>query len=94
MQTWRREYFTTPPQIVAVDQIETCKQMVVHGVGRSVLPKTVIRDLNADDFEITPLFIADQPFVRPTWLITEGGALALPQVAAFVEMALTDLIHH
>ncbi|WP_440895471.1 LysR family transcriptional regulator [Amphibacillus sp. Q70] len=71
---------------IKVDQIETCKQMVIYGVGRSVLPKTVIKNLDRKQFTIEPVVVDDKPLSRSTWLTVTDEAQTLPQVKVFIKL--------
>ncbi|MDL4841073.1 LysR family transcriptional regulator [Aquibacillus rhizosphaerae] len=75
-----------PPQIIKVDQIETCKQLMLHGIGMAVLPESAIADVDKDNYHITPLYVENQPMVRHTWLCYSEVAKQLPQVKAFIEL--------
>ncbi|WP_407272614.1 LysR family transcriptional regulator [Radiobacillus sp. PE A8.2] len=72
-------------QSIQVDQIETCKQLMAHGVGMAVLPEIALQDLSRDQFSFTPLIVDDKHLERHTWLCVPQMAMDLPQVRAFVE---------
>ncbi|SEN83788.1 DNA-binding transcriptional regulator, LysR family [Amphibacillus marinus] len=78
---------------IKVDQIETCKQMVSHGVGRSVLPETVIKDFDQSKFIIEPIVLANRPVKRSNWLTIGEGADTLPQVNAFQALVQKNFLN-
>lgn len=84
---WLKAHFQQSVLLaIKVDQIETCKQMVIYGVGRSVLPKMVIKGLDRNQFTIEPVVVDDKPLSHSTWLTTTDEAQTLPQVKAFIEL--------
>lgn len=86
---WRRHFQSSPGRQIIVDQIETCRQLAVNGIGYAVLPSITLRE--DDPVNKIPLTDGDDRFelTRDTWLIGYEQALALPQVEAFKEIALT-----
>ncbi|PYZ94637.1 LysR family transcriptional regulator [Salipaludibacillus keqinensis] len=79
-----REWSTD--QKIKVDQIETCKQLMIHGVGMAVLPEVATRDLNEATYTFQSLELDGKPLTRDTWLCFDDPAKELPQVQAFLEM--------
>ncbi|HSJ37265.1 MAG TPA: LysR family transcriptional regulator [Planococcus sp. (in: firmicutes)] len=85
-QWWHKHFASNPKRQITVDQIETCKQMAVNGIGYAILPSitlngtedvnTVALASNAEELELT----------RDTWLIGYDSAFELRQVTAFVEI--------
>lgn len=85
-QWWQKHFASNPKRQITVDQIETCKQMAVNGIGYAILPSitlngtedvhTVALSSNAEELELT----------RDTWLIGYDSAFELRQVSAFVEI--------
>ncbi|TAA72153.1 LysR family transcriptional regulator [Planococcus salinarum] len=85
-QWWQKHFASNPKRQITVDQIETCKQMAVNGIGYAILPSitlngtedvnTVALASNAEELELT----------RDTWLIGYDSAFELRQVTAFVEI--------
>ena len=67
-----------------VDSITACVEMVKRGLGWGIVPEI---GLNGFDGCVRPcIFENGEPFVRKTYLMCQKGALALPQVNAFVEL--------
>jgi DNA-binding transcriptional LysR family regulator len=66
---WQRHFASSPRRQITVDQIETCKQMALNGIGYAILPSITLSGLEkvnkialtnqAEEFELT----------RDTWLI-------------------------
>ena len=85
-QWWQKHFASNPKRQITVDQIETCKQMAVNGIGYAILPSitltgtegvhTVPLSNNAEELELT----------RDTWLIGYDSAFQLRQVEAFVDV--------
>lgn len=83
---WQRHFSSSPRRQITVDQIETCKQMALNGIGYAILPSITLNGLEkvnkipltnqAEEFELT----------RDTWLIGYDSAFKLRQVEAFVDV--------
>lgn len=83
---WQRHFSSSPKRQITVDQIETCKQMALNGIGYAILPSITLNGLEpinkipltnqAEEFELT----------RDTWLIGYDSAFELRQVEAFVKV--------
>lgn len=83
IQGWWYGMFSHPPKrTIVVDQIETCKQMVLHGIGYAILPSSVLQAMPPDVYKM-PLSVNEK---RETWLLVNDTALELKQVGAFVEL--------
>ncbi|MBM7578326.1 LysR family transcriptional regulator [Jeotgalibacillus terrae] len=80
---WGRQFQISPRQNIVVDQIETCKQMALNGIGYAILPSITLSG-NEDVF-CTPLHTEEHTLKRDTWLIGYQAAFELPQVEAFIE---------
>ncbi|PJK18009.1 LysR family transcriptional regulator [Chryseomicrobium excrementi] len=89
-QWWQKNFSMTPKQQIVVDQIETCKQMALNGLGYAILPSITLSDY--DHINKIPLNHEDPAFelTRDTWLIGYDAAFELPQVQSFVKMATTE----
>jgi len=84
---WWREHFTIPPKIsMEVDSFDTCKEMVVSGLGYAIMPNSAFRGMN----NIYKIPLADKhnnPICRKNLLIYHQENLAINAVKAFVEFA-------
>lgn len=88
IQNWWFSHFNTPPnRTIIVDQIETCKQMALNGIGYAILPSIALTD---DDqlHKIALNDINNKEIKRNTWLVVNSQANKLKQVSAFLELAL------
>lgn len=85
-QWWQKHFASKPRRQIIVDQIETCKQMAMNGIGYAILPSITLEGNesvnkipltnNANECELT----------RDTWLIGYEKSFELRQVEAFVEV--------
>lgn len=83
---WIRHYGIPPSRTILVDQIETCKQMVMNGIGYAILPGISLREGEAS-YRKLPLFdSSEKPVERDTWIAGYHTTLKLRQVKAFVDL--------
>lgn len=83
---WQRHFAKKPGRQITVDQIETCKQLAINGIGYAILPSiTLVGD---EEVNKIPLLNRDEEFelTRDTWLIGYESAFELKQVAAFTKI--------
>jgi len=83
---WQRHFDQYPGRQITVDQIETCKQLALNGIGYAILPSiTLTGDENINKI---PLLNSEEEFelTRDTWLIGYESSFALKQVDAFTEI--------
>ncbi|WP_170006823.1 LysR family transcriptional regulator [Bacillus fonticola] len=86
---WHRTFQNAPRKTIVVDQIETCKQMALHGIGYAILPEITLHDVK-EDLQVVPLFNDDgESLGRDTWCIAHKTSLELKQVDAFLKL-VTD----
>jgi DNA-binding transcriptional LysR family regulator len=83
---WYRNFQTSPKRTLVVDQIETCKQMALNGIGFAILPAITLNQMDKDIFKIPLLDEAGMPLKRDTWLMGYQSSFKLKQVQAFVEI--------
>ena len=85
IDNWWSERFTLPPQVnIEVDKVDTCKKMVVNGLGYAIMPSLIlndVHDLNKMDIQT----IDGKPIVRKTWMFYHKDSLQLNIVKAFVD---------
>ena len=83
---WQRHFSQYPKRQITVDQIETCKQLALNGIGYAILPSITL----AGDEKVNkiPLLNSDEEFelTRDTWLIGYDSTFELKQVSAFAEV--------
>lgn len=83
---WHHHFQSVPKRTIVVDQIETCKQMVINGIGFAILPAITIENMDTNMFKI-PLVDENNDYLeRDTWLLGYEKAFKLQQVQAFVEV--------
>lgn len=83
---WHRHFGEKPGRQITVDQIETCKQLALNGIGYAILPSTTLT--GDEDVNKIPLLNDEEEFelTRDTWLIGYESTFELKQVAAFTEV--------
>ncbi|KPB04237.1 LysR family transcriptional regulator [Bacillus sp. CHD6a] len=93
IQVWWHKKFQAPPKrTIVVDQIETCKQMALNGIGYAILPSITIQD-DYDNIKKIPLEEDEVSNLhRDTWLIGYESSFNLKQVEAFLEVL--EEYHH
>ncbi|MFG6150505.1 LysR family transcriptional regulator [Halobacillus sp. B23F22_1] len=72
-----------------VDQFETAKQLMVTGLGMTVLPKSIAAE-ELWKLPHLPLYINGQPMNRKTWVCFYEETSGLPQVKAFIHLLTSD----
>ncbi|MBE1553633.1 LysR family transcriptional regulator [Sporosarcina limicola] len=83
---WQRHFAQNPGRQITVDQIETCKQLALNGIGYAILPSITLT--GNEDVNKIPLFNSEEEFelTRDTWLIGYESSFALKQVDAFARI--------
>lgn len=83
---WQRHFSSNPRRQIIVDQIETCKQMAMNGIGYAILPSITLN--GAENVNKIPLTNSEKDLglTRDTWLIGYESSFELRQVEAFVEV--------
>ncbi|WP_050614619.1 LysR family transcriptional regulator [Bacillus testis] len=83
---WIRHFKSVPKRTIVVDQIETCKQMALNGIGYAILPAITIENHDSNIYKI-PLYDDHHDHLeRDTWLLGYEKSFELQQVQAFVEV--------
>jgi DNA-binding transcriptional LysR family regulator len=85
-QWWQKHFAYSPKRQITVDQIETCKQMAVNGIGYAILPAITLT--GTEDVHTMPLTTSEHELelTRDTWLIGYESSFQLRQVEAFVDI--------
>lgn len=83
---WHRHFTRKPGRQITVDQIETCKQLALNGIGYAILPAITLT--GDEDVNKIPLLNSEEEFelTRDTWLIGYESSFELKQVGVFSEM--------
>ncbi|MFJ5718053.1 LysR family transcriptional regulator [Neobacillus sp. NPDC093127] len=86
--SWWQETFDTPPNYtMEVDRIDTCIEMVLHGLGFAVVPEISLKGYHQlHRIEVSSK--NNSEFSRKTWLIFNESSLELSIVKAFVDFIL------
>lgn len=82
---WWSDNFSTPPKIaMTVDRTDTCKQMVINGLGYAILPGLLVS--KEVDIHKMNLQSKDGEFItRDTWMLYHEESLEFSLVEEFVE---------
>lgn len=85
-QWWQQHFQSNPRHQIIVDQIETCKQMALNGIGYAILPSITLN--GEEDIHKIPLLQIDKDhgLTRDTWLIGYESTFELRQVEAFANV--------
>ncbi|MDM5201539.1 LysR family transcriptional regulator [Fictibacillus enclensis] len=84
IDAWWKESFDHPPTItMEVDLIETCREMVLNGLGYAILPAICLE--GHETLNTYEMYIHDKKVVRNTWLIFNERSLDLSVVKTFIE---------
>lgn len=85
VEEWWRESFSHPPLVTMdVDSMDTCRQLVLNGLGWAILPKIGLGQHNS-------LYTKElhwrngTPIYRRTWMMYPTASLELSTVRSFVE---------
>lgn len=70
----------------SVDQIATCRALLIEGVGVTVLPELVVKDFDKDQFKIEEVVVEGEPITRDTYISYDKNVMELPQVRAFIQV--------
>jgi DNA-binding transcriptional LysR family regulator len=81
---WSRE-FSQPPFIgMEVDKADTCKEMVLNGLGYGILPGVLVEDYQ----NLNRINLTDEkgnPLVRKTWMLYHEKSLEAKVIKEFVQ---------
>jgi DNA-binding transcriptional LysR family regulator len=85
VDNWWAENYSRPPQVgMEVDKVETCKEMVVHGLGYGIVPSLLLEGV-PDLFKVTLTDREGNPLLRRTWMLYYDESLELKLVKTFVD---------
>lgn len=88
VQDWWRERFHIPPLCnIFVDNINICRQLILHNLGWAIFPMIGIKE--GDSLFTQKLFLkSGQPLTRYTWLLCRDSSLGLSVVRTFVDYVM------
>lgn len=82
---WWQEHFSQPPTItMEVDKMETCKEMVINGLGYAILP-TIVLGGQEDLYKINLCSKFGEPIYRKSWMIYKKDSLEFKLTKTFVD---------
>lgn len=87
IQRWWNNHFSRKPmREITVDQIETCRQLALNGIGYAILPAITLT--GDEEVNKIPLLNSEEEFeiTRDTWLIGYESSFELKQVEAFAQV--------
>ena len=85
IDNWWRQNYTTPPLIsMEVDTVDTCKEMVLNGLGYAIMPGMIWQGI-ADIHKVVITDKNGSPIIRKTWLVYQEELLEMNTVRSFVE---------
>jgi DNA-binding transcriptional LysR family regulator len=80
---WAENYAQAPFISIEVDQVDTCKEMVINGLGYGILSSRVLTGID----DLCKIHITDQvgdPILRRTWMYYHKESMEWNVVKAFV----------
>ncbi len=85
LDKWWNEKFSVPPFIgMEVDKVDTCKEMVMKGLGYAFLPEMIIK--HDDDLHNIEMGHRNgKPILRSTWMFYHRETMELNLVKAFYD---------
>lgn len=86
---WSENYVQEPFISIEVDQVETCREMVINGLGYAILPDRIL--INRKDLH--KIDIVDQkgnPIMRRTWMYYHEESLEWNVMREFVEFVKNE----
>lgn len=60
--------------------------MLISGVGVTILPEIMMKNISKEQFEFEKVEIDNEPLIRSTFMSYDQGMLQLPQVDSFVNL--------
>lgn len=89
IENWWAENYTQPPSIsIEVDQVDTCKEMVVNGLGYGILSSRMLKDIEGL-YKIDLTDHKGNPILRRTWMYYHMESLEWNVIKAFVNFIET-----
>ncbi|MCM3764176.1 LysR family transcriptional regulator [Neobacillus niacini] len=84
IDNWWAENYTQPPLIsIEVDQVDTCKEMVINGLGYGIMSSRMLKDIK----ELKKYDLTDKngnPILRRTWMYYHKESMEWNVVKVFV----------
>ena len=86
---WKEHYSDAPSTSIEVDDVETCKNMVVNGIGYGILPSEILKGIN-DLYKIEITNREGERIKRNTWMYYNEESLEMSLVKAFIDFIEAD----
>ncbi|RBW68595.1 LysR family transcriptional regulator [Bacillus taeanensis] len=84
IDNWWTRTFSEPPLIgMEVDKADTCKEMVMNGLGYGILPSVLVED-NKSLYYMKLQDENGKPLVRKTWMLYYEESLEIKAIKEFV----------
>ncbi|MED4072028.1 LysR family transcriptional regulator [Priestia endophytica] len=94
VENWWTEHYSEPPYIaMSVDQGDTCKEMVLNGLGYAIIPSLFLRDVE----DIHKIHLKDKEgkkITQKTWMFYYNESTELNVVKAFVDFIKELDVYH
>ncbi|MCM3538195.1 LysR family transcriptional regulator [Priestia endophytica] len=94
VENWWTEHYSEPPYIaMSVDQGDTCKEMVLNGLGYAIMPSLFLRDVE----DIHKIHLKDKEgkkITQKTWMFYYNESAELNVVRAFVDFIKELDVYH
>lgn len=83
-QWWNANYQSPPSTYMEVDEVDTCKEMVLHGLGYGIIPSKIIND--SKGLYVYDLKYPDGSYLtRQTWMFYQKENTNLKLINTFIE---------
>lgn len=85
VDNWWNNHFSKPPIIAMnVDRGDTCREMVIRGLGYAIMPARLLQGIEDTIYQIEVTKDDGTPHTRPTWMFYHESSLEQNVVKAFV----------
>lgn len=85
IDNWWSGTFSQPPLIgMEVDKGDTCKEMIINGLGYGILPSVLVEN-HGDLHRINLTDAQGKPIIRKTWMFYHHKSLEMKLIKEFVE---------
>lgn len=84
VEDWWNENFEQPPNVrLRVDQVDTCKEMIINGLGYGIVPDLIIDD-DPNIHKKTLMNNTGDPIIRKTWMYYHQESTSINTIGAFL----------
>ncbi|MCY1566918.1 LysR family transcriptional regulator [Staphylococcus pettenkoferi] len=74
--------------MITVDQVATCKEMLLNGVGVTILPEIMMKHIDQEQFATQRVHLGQDTLIRSTFLSYDSSMVQLPQVDSFINLVM------